>query len=172
MIIEMVKDLGNVYLLNRNKFVKKDVKNRDYKLIQEWIGAGNIVTPQFTNSELLSKAKQDKKKEINDQRDRLVNSLTDLTKNNKKYYFDRSILSRQNMAMAAITLGGNETIEWVTEDNTIVALTNQEVLSICSQICSADEREYKLARKRKDEVEGLTTIKKVRDFDIEKVYGD
>ena len=123
-----------------------------------------------------------KKAEINKQREMIRNSLTDFTKDEKEYFFDRGILSRQSMAMAAITLGGNDTIDWVTDDNSIVSLTNEEILSICSHITSTDEREYKFARLRKNEIIALGEVKEgdsveerlteVENYDITKVFTD
>ena len=134
------------------------------------------------NSIRLERAVELKKAEINFQREEVKNSLTSFTRDGKDYFFDRGILSRQPMAMAAITLGGNDTIDWITDDNSIVILTNQEILAICSHITSTDTREIKLARLRKNEVIALGEIKEgdsveeriaeVENYDITKVFTD
>ena len=130
----------------------------------------------------LEQAVKSKKAEINIQREEIKNSLTSFTRDGKDYFFDRGILSRQAMAMAAITLGGNDTIDWITDDNSIVILTNQEILAICAHITSTDTRECKFARLRKDEVLALGDIEEgdnveerlteIENYDITKVFTD
>lgn len=43
MQIETVKDNGDVFIINDQFFVPKDIKNRHYKAIQKWVAEGGVV---------------------------------------------------------------------------------------------------------------------------------
>ena len=135
------------------------------------------------NSIRLERAVELKKAEINKQREEIKNSLTSFTRDGKDYFFDRGILVRQPLAVAAIiTSKGYETIDWVAQDNSIVALTHQEILSICKNIVDLDTEELKLAALRKNEVIALGEIKEgdsveerlaeIENYDIAKIFID
>lgn len=166
--------------ISRNKItgeIKKGNLGKSFRA-GDWencLDSDKAILPQFQDNidqESLNEAKEIKKTKINNQKNKIINSLTDLTKDGKKYFFDRGILSRQSISMAAISLGGNDTIEWITEDNSIVTLTNQDFLTICSNIMLTDAREIKLARLRKNAVLSLTSLEEVENYDITQIYID
>ena len=178
----------NVFLLPANSTDKipelaENVSCRfiDGEWINEEIEEEQVETPSLLD--LLSEAIEKKKAEINIQREEMKNSLAIFDKDGKDYFFDRGILSRQSMAVATLlTSKGHETIDWVSEDNSIVALTHQEILSICKNIVDIDTKELKLAALRKNEVMALGDIKEgdnieeriteIENYDITKVFAD
>ena len=135
------------------------------------------------NSIRLGQAIEKKKTEINIQQEEVKNSLTSFTKDGKDYFFNRDILLRETLAVAAIiSLEEGETVDWVANNDIIVSLTHQEILSICKDIVDSDTRELKLAALRKNEVIALGEIKEgdsveeilteIENYDIAKIFID
>ena len=170
MQINKVKKTKNGYLVNDSISVPNCEQNSDYQAIQKWIAAGGSVEPEFLDAELLQKVKDSKKEAINVQRD------TNMAKNTlhrvagKDHYFQRNVSA--NLAWLN-TIDSSDNIavtNWVTADNSIVDLTKTDLISICSHIRDRDTMEVIQARKRKDAVLALTSIKKVESYDITQIY--
>tara|TARA_R110002126_G_scaffold34891_3_gene107615 strand:- start:3778 stop:4401 length:624 start_codon:yes stop_codon:yes gene_type:complete len=153
----------------------------DGEWINEEIEEEQVETPSLLD--LLSEAIEKKKAEINIQREEMKNSLTSFTKNEEDYFFDRGILLRETLAVAAIiSLEEGETVDWVADNDIIVSLTHQEILSICKDIVDSDTRELKIAALRKNEIMVLGEIKEgdnieeriaeIENYDITKVFTD
>ena len=53
----------------------EDADNRHYLMIQDWLKT-NELEPEFTESELLEKAKKDKEKELNELKENVLNVCT------------------------------------------------------------------------------------------------
>jgi len=177
MDITSVKYTTGGFSVNNQFFIPndsdKEIEQQDfyYKQIVEWVENGGIIAPEFTKEELLANAKATKKAEINALRDvnnsiNLKHTIKKNTPEESEHYFQRGITSKLALALAS----SSDTItEWVDANNIIVELTKDEVIAICAHISSRDTTEVKLARKRKDAVQVLTTIEEVKAFDINKV---
>ena len=166
MQISTVKRTPIGYLVNGIVNVPNDPKNKEFRAVQLWIDEGNTPDPEFSDSELLANAKKVKCQEINNQRDSLTNRPVSLTISGTRHTFDTGIESRLNIANTYIALGSSDTIEWVTEENRIIDLTPTQVLQICTIIMNNKSSEVKLARRRKDAVNALTSVSAVEDYDI------
>lgn len=55
-----VKIQGDGYLVNEILSVPKDIGNRHYQMILEWISNGNILQPEFTQDEINEQERQNK----------------------------------------------------------------------------------------------------------------
>jgi len=63
-MINTVKIQANGYLVDGTMSVPNEPSNRHYQEIQEWIAQGNTPEPEFTDAELLDKAKQQAKERV------------------------------------------------------------------------------------------------------------
>lgn len=171
MEIFTIKRSGKGYLLNSSNYIPEDQSNSDYRSIQKWISEGGIIEPEFSEKELLEKAKSTKIAQINAQRDANMAKNTLHRVDGKDHYFQRNVAA--NLAWLN-TIDGSDDIavtNWITADNCIVDLTKADLVSICSHIRDRDTMEVIQARKRKDAVKLLTSVKKVESYDITQVYG-
>ena len=111
----------------------------------------------------LKEVKEAKKAEINAQRDTNINKPIFHSQQGKDHYLKRSIASELSWLYA----GNQETdSEWITEDNQIITITKWNFRNISIHLGKRDTQEFILARKRKNEVEKLTSIEAVRAYDI------
>lgn len=170
MLIETVKEIQDIYLINSSISVPKDPKNKYFQEVIDWIASGGIVQPEFTDEELLQKAKDIKKLEINKQRDEAIDKDVLHTVGESDYYFQRSITAQLAWINAAQTMDDIVVNSWITASNAVVDLSKEDLISICNHIRLRDATEYFQARKRKDAVLALTTIEEVNDYDITQVY--
>jgi hypothetical protein len=118
----------------------------------------------------LQKAKENKKAEINKQRDLARDKDISHTVNGKIYKFQRDIVDQLAFINSIVSMTDTAVDGWVTSDNSIVDLSKSDLISICNHIRLRDGNEVKQARKRKDAVNALTTISEVENYDINTVY--
>ena len=67
---------------------------------------------------------------------------------------------------AALRMSDEETIEWICEDNTIVDIMKDDILSLCGEILTRKTQATIAARIKKDEVLSLTTIEEIDSYEI------
>jgi hypothetical protein len=166
MIIKTVKELANQYAVNVNTTVPKDPENTEFKEIQKWILDGGIVEEQ----DFLSEKKLSKKEAINAQRDSNMAKNTLHRVNGKDHYFQRNVSSNLAWLNTIDSSTDIAVTNWITADNCIVDLTKADLISICSHIRDRDTMEVIQARKRKDAIKALTTVKAVESYDITTIY--
>ena len=169
MNILKIKQLSSGYLINDGESFAPFNSSLELE-IQEWIAAGGIVEPEFTESELLQKVKDSKIQEINKQRDVNLNKNVSQTINGAIYQFQRSITSQLAWVNAVESMEDIALENWVTADNQIISLSKQDLISICCHIRFRDTTEVTQARKRKDAVNALSSIEEVESYDITQIY--
>jgi hypothetical protein len=116
---------------------------------------------------LISYLKEEKKSEINAQRDVNVSRSVLCKIGGNDHYFQRDI--KAQLVWKTAKKSGT-TYKWITEGNEIVTLSVSDIESICNHIDLRDTIEHLQARKRKDAVNLLTTVEEVEAYDITTLY--
>jgi hypothetical protein len=175
MNIESVKiTIGGYNITSEgNKFfIPNDAENLDYQAILTWLAQGNSVEPEFTDQQLLVRAKEIKKNEIKELRTTLL-AVNILAKNidGKSYYVKTD--PEINLFSSAILMEEGSTRIWgcfCEGEKILIELTKAELLSIANHYEVRKSQEYNLCDLRRAEVSLLTNIEDVEAFDINKVY--
>lgn len=118
----------------------------------------------------IEEAKLKKKNEINALRDARMAKDVFHKVNGKDYYFQRNITA--NLAWINYLESSNDiaVTNWVTADNKIIDINQTDLISICAHIRDRDTQAVVQARRAKDALEKLTTLKEIEDFDINQVF--
>lgn len=66
----------------------------------------------------------------------------------------------------SVVNAGKESIEWTAADNTRQALTAQEFKDLCKAVFDRGQAKFLVRRAKKDEVDALSTIEEVEDYDV------
>jgi len=124
------------------------------------------VVTTLSDAELLENAKEIKKAEIDKRRDQLLNKPVLFKKDGKTHSLSINLSNRISW------LGnGNKYLAtpWVTDGNEIIEITRPEFKLLTRNSCEDETREVIQARKSKDILLKLETLKEVEDHDIEKI---
>ncbi len=118
----------------------------------------------------LEAAKAIKRKEINGLRDSRMAKDVCHKVGGKDYLFQRNITA--NLAWINYLESGSEVAvtNWVTADNSIIDISQSDLVSICAHIRDRDTQAVVQARRSKNLLETLTTIEEVEAFDINQVF--
>lgn len=127
------------------------------------------IEEKLTNIELEA-AKVVKKAQINAIRDNRMAKDIHHKINGKDYLFQRNITA--NLAWINYLESGSEVAvtNWVTADNSIIDISQSDLVSICAHIRDRDTQAVVQARRSKNLLETLTTIEEVEAFDINQVF--
>jgi len=130
-------------------------------VFKQYIEPDNIV---------LERAKAVKKAEINALRDARMAKDVHHKVGGKDHLFQRNITT--NLAWINYLESGSQVAvtNWVTADNSIIDISQSDLVSICAHIKDRDTQAVVQARKSKDLLETLTTIEEVEAFDINQVF--
>ena len=138
-----------------------------------------LASKQDINKNNIMRAIEEKKAEINKQRDEETNKPVKFTKNGKVYSLSSNIKTR----LAFLENGTRDlSTEWVADDNTFVEITKSEFKELTKEMGKYVSYQVWCARKRKDEVIALGKIKEgdnieekiteIENYDITKVFID
>jgi hypothetical protein len=140
--------------------------------ILAWLAQGNSPEPEFTDEELLFKAKDIKKQQIKNLR--LHNLSRDLLgKKIDEVDFYVKTDPEINLFQSAILMPDNETRLWgcfSVAGKGLVPFSKNELLSIANHYEVRKNQEYNLCDLRRSAVDALTTIEEVEAFDITQVF--
>jgi len=136
--------------------------------LDNWLSDGNIL--EYSNLESLEVAKTIKKAEINALRDTRMAKDIPHKVNGIDHLFQRNIAS--NLAWINYLESSSEVAvsNWVTANNSIIDISQSDLISICAHIRDRDMQAVVQARRSKDLLETLTTIEEVQAFDINQVF--
>ena len=118
----------------------------------------------------LENVKAIKKAQINALRDtRMAKDILGKV-NGKDYYFQRNVTA--NLAWVNYLESSKDIVvtNWVTADNKIIDINQNDLVSICTHIRDRDTQAVIQARKCKDALEKLSTLAEVEAFDINQVF--
>jgi hypothetical protein len=66
----------------------------------------------------------------------------------------------------SVVNAGKESIEWTAADNTRQSFTAQEFKDLCKAIFDRGQAKFLVRRAKKDEIDALTTLQEVEDYDV------
>lgn len=128
---------------------------------------GKKITSEQRTLQALNFAKDGKRKEVDETREVLKGLPVQYIINGKEYNFQRDILSQLSIVTATQTLGIEESIEWITVENSIATVEKDDLIQICKIIRDRDTALHLAARAIKDEIISLDTVQDVENFLIQ-----
>ena len=120
----------------------------------------NIENP---NCSKISCERNKKKSEINSERDKKRKAPVLRNINGEDKYFSVDVLQWDN---AALSMDDTQKVQWICEDNSIVEIGRNDIISLCSHIRARNTSTAIAARIQKDEVMALSTITKVKSYKV------
>lgn len=116
---------------------------------------------------LISNLKDEKKAEINSQKETNLSRSVLYKLGGIEHYFQRDV--KAELSWTRVKKSG-KTYQWITEGNKIVVLSEEAIESICNHIEYRDTTESIQARKRKDALLLLKDAQEIEAFDITQVF--
>jgi hypothetical protein len=161
----------NIFIASCNKITDKDFQEI-FENFNDWEKQLlaldiNIESMPETYALLISYLKEEKKSEINAQRDVNMSRSVLCKINGVEHYFQRDLKAELSWKT---TKNINRTYEWITEGNKIVTLSVSNIESICNHIDLRDTTESIQARKRKDALLILEAAKEIESFNITQIF--
>ena len=172
-----VKYQTNGFVVNNQFFIPKNESDLDYQNIKLWIEAGGVVEPEFSEEELLYKAKYSKKLIIKSLRtSSLGGDLLAKVENGNSYYVttrsEINIFQSAVLSMINSRVPDNSTRRWGGYLNGVkvsIVLTKEELLSLSNHYEERKNLAYNLCDDRRAAVDALSTIEEVEAYDINSV---
>lgn len=154
-------------------FIPNDPENLDYQDVQTWAAIeGNFIQPEFTNEELLNKAKEIKKTQIKNLRStNLGKNLFAKTVDGVDFYVKTD--PEINLFQSAILMSDNGIRLWgcySSNGKALLSFSKEELLNIASHYETRKNQEYNLCDLRREAVDNLTSIQEIEAFDITQVF--
>jgi len=122
--------------------------------------ATNIKSADSLLAEQLAQAKSAKIAQINAERD--LNIAAGVMYDGKQYQTDEESIADLSQATQMATINNASSVQWLTEDNTIVTLTLVKLKALANAVFTLKTTEIYAARVRKDAVNAATTIAQVK----------
>ena len=122
--------------------------------------ADNIKSGDAVIAEQLAQAKSAKIAQINAERD--LNIAAGVMYDGKEYQTDEASIADLSQATQMATINNASSVQWLTEDNTIVTLTLVKLKALANAVFTLKTTEIYAARVRKDAVNAATTIAQVK----------
>jgi len=122
--------------------------------------ATNIKSADSLLAEQLAQAKSAKIAQINAERD--LNIAAGVMYDGKEYQTDEASIADLSQATQMATINNASSVQWLTEDNTIVTLTLVKLKALANAVFTLKTTEIYAARVRKDAVNAATTIAQVK----------
>jgi len=158
-MIETVKIQGDGYLVNGTMSVPNTEGNRHYQEVLAWLSEGNIPEPEFTDAELLTNAKRQKKEELDTAFQ--VASKLPVTVGTKTYNGGKdSAQALRDYIQLVQESGGTEYQIWDTT-NVISLYTLTEANAIKLAVGAAVAQEEFILRNKKNLVDSALTVAEV-----------
>jgi hypothetical protein len=120
----------------------------------------NIKSADTIIAEQLAQAKAAKIAQINAERD--VNIAAGVTYDGNEYQTDEASIADLAQATQMATINNASSVQWLTEDNTVVTLTFVKLKALANAVFTLKTTEIYAARLRKDAVNAATTIAQVK----------
>lgn len=137
--INTVKNIaGGGYLLNGKTTVPNNNDNSHYQAIQEWIAAGNLPDPEYTDIELLARARSDKMMEIETAYNSAISANIDYMSTSFQADPRSVLLISQVLSVGSVSVG----FFWLDSSNNQVAMDYSQLQGLAVVILGRGQIEF------------------------------
>lgn len=166
-----VKYQTNGFVVNNQFFIPKNESDLDYQNIKLWIEAGGVVEPEFSEEELLYKAKYSKKLIIKNLRTSSLEDKLLVKVEDGNSYYAESKPEINIFHSAQLMPDGSERV-WgcfLNGSKILLRLSKNELLRLSHHYEERKNLAYNLCDYRRAAVDLLLTVEEVEAYDINSV---
>lgn len=162
--IKLLQNITNDYKIEpigyelNGMFIPLDQNNRHYLEIQKLLQDNEAeLIPQYTDEDVLNKAKQDKINELKQKRDKKIKEIVVTLENGKQLNGDELAQTRFARAIQALP-DDTTTIDWIDYSNKTIKLTKLELQEALTKAGQEETNIYVNYNMQRQEVLNATSI--------------